>query len=128
MIHQLQVVGFVDTSKQEVKPTDIITQEAIELLAERLITPLQITHYLIQALEKGYEAGSKPIDHEIIEMVLSPELNTIEPKLARHGYSIPVLCEHLNARRGDVRAYLRGQLAPGKTEEFNREIHKLGIL
>jgi hypothetical protein len=43
----------------------------MELLAERLITPLQINHYLRQALEKGYEAGSKPIDTEMIEIVLS---------------------------------------------------------
>ncbi len=100
----------------------------MEQLAERLITPLQITHYLTQALEKGYDSGSIPIDYEIIEMVLSPELYTIEPKLARHGYSIPVFCERLNARRSDVRSYLRGQLSPGKTDEFNKEIHKLGIL
>lgn len=115
-------------SRPEVKPQDIISQEAKELLAERLITPLQITHYLTQALEKGYETGSKPIDAEIIEAVLAPDLDGIGPKLARHGYGISALCEHLNARPGEVRAYLSGQLGPGKTEEFNKEIHKLGIL
>lgn len=51
-----------------------------------------------------------------------------EPKLARPGYSTAVLCEHLGARRSDVRAYLRGQLPAGKIEEFNKEIHKLGIV
>ena len=116
--------GLVET----VKPNDIATKEAIDLLAERLITPLQITHYLSLALGKGYETGSKPIDVELIESVLAPDLDNIEPKLTRHGYSIPVLCEHLNARKGEVRAYLRGQLTPGKTEDFNKEIHKLGIV
>lgn len=128
--HKEKYIEWVldNCSKETVKPHDIATKEAIDLLAERLITPLQITHYLSLALSKGYEAGSKPIDVELIESVLAPDLDSIEPKLTRHGYSIPVLCEHLSARKGEVRAYLRGQLAPGKTEDFNKEIHKLGIV
>jgi hypothetical protein len=58
-------------SLPNVSPHDVVSREAMELLAERLITPLQINHYLRQALEKGYEAGSKPIDTEMIEIVLS---------------------------------------------------------
>ncbi len=115
-------------SKSKIKPHDILTKEAIELLAERLLTPLQMTHYLSLALAKGHTTATHPIDRDIIESVLSPDLNTLEPKLARQGYGMAVLCEHLNARRSEVRAYLRGQLAAGKTEEFNQEIHKLGIL
>lgn len=116
------------SSKAKITVHDILTKEAIDLLAERLITPLQITHYLSLALSKGLTTGTKPIDNEIIEFVLSPDLDELESKLARHGYGITVLCEHLNARRNEVRAYLRGQLPSGKTEEFNKEIHKLGIL
>ncbi len=62
------------------------------------------------------------------ETILASDLDALEPKLARHGYSMAVLCEHLNAQRSEVRAYLLGKLPSGKTEEFNREIHKLGIL
>ena len=68
------------------------------------------------------------VDRDIVETVLSPDLNSPEPKLARQGYRIAVLCDLLNARRSEVRSYMRGQLAAGKTEEFNKEIHKLGIL
>jgi hypothetical protein len=32
-----------------------------------------------------------------------------------------------NANRGEVPSYLGGQLAPGKTEEFKKEIYKLSI-
>jgi hypothetical protein len=32
-----------------------------------------------------------------------------------------------NAKRGEVRSYLGGQFAPGKTEEFKKEIYKFGI-
>ena len=115
-------------SKTKIKPHDILTKEAIELLAERLITPLQMTHYLSLALVKGHTTATHPIDRDIIESVLSPDLNLLEPKLARQGYGMAVLCEHLNAHRSEIRAHLRGQLAAGKTEEFNKEIHKLGIL
>lgn len=126
---QQYIVWVLDKcSKSQITPHDIVTKEAIELLAERLITPLQITHYLSLALIKGLTTGTNPIDSEIIESVLAPDLNTLEPKLARQGYGMAVLCEHLNARRNEVRAYLRGQLTAGKTEEFNKEIHKLGIL
>jgi type II secretory pathway predicted ATPase ExeA len=115
-------------SYEKITPYDILTREAIELLAERLVTPLQITHYLSLALVKGFTIGTKPIDQDIIESILSPELNTLEPRLARQGYSMAALCEHLNARRHEVKAYLKGQLAVGKTEDFNKEIHKLGLL
>lgn len=115
-------------SKAKITPHDILTKEAIELLAERLITPLQITHYLSLALIKGLTTATKPIDCEIVESILSPDLEMLEPKLARQGYRIMALCEHLGARRAEVRAYLKGQLPAGKTEDFNREIHKLGIL
>ncbi|MBF0398163.1 MAG: hypothetical protein HQK78_15400 [Desulfobacterales bacterium] len=115
-------------SNPDVKPYDIITKEAIELLSERLITPLQIAHYLTQALAKGYEAGLKPIDNDIIEMVLSPDINAIGPKLARQGYNIPVLCEYLNANCSDVRSYIQGKLSSNKTEDFNKEIQKIGLL
>ncbi len=115
-------------SKPDIKPHDILTEGAIEQLAERLLTPLQITPYLSLALAKGHAIGAKPIDEDIIESVLAPDLDALEPKLARHGYSITVLCEHLNAKRSEVRAYLSGKLPPGRTEEFNQEIHRLGIL
>lgn len=115
-------------SKDKIKPHDILTKEAIHFLAERLITPLQITYYLSNALEKGYQIGEKPITEEMVKSILSPDLNTVEPNLARHGYNFNVLCERLNIKRQEIKAYLRGQLNPNRSEEINREIHKLGVL
>lgn len=107
---------------------DIVAPDAINLLAERLITPLQICHYLTLALIKGATTGTKPVDAEIIEAVLSPDLNTLEPKLARQGYNTTALCEHLNVRKSEIRAYFNGQLPAARMDEFNKEIHKLGVL
>jgi type II secretory pathway predicted ATPase ExeA len=115
-------------SKPKAQIHEIVTPDAINLLAERLITPLQICHYLTLALIKGATTGTKPVDVEIIEAVLSPDLNTLEPKLARHGYNTTALCEHLNARRNEIKAYFNGQLPAPRADEFNKEIHKLGIL
>lgn len=115
-------------SKDKVKPNDIVSKEAIELFADRLITPLQVNYYLTQALVQGLQVGEKPIGVDIAQAVLSPDLDAIESKLARHGYNLNVLCDYLNARRNEVVSYLRGQLAAGRTEEFNKEIHKMGIL
>ena len=115
-------------SRPKITPHDILSKDCIDVLADRLITPLQITHYLTQALIKGHITGKKPLDLETIESVLLPDLDSLEPRLARYGYGIPTLCKYLSARKSEVRSYLKGQLIPERTEEFNREIHKLGIL
>ena len=101
---------------------------AYELLAERLVTPLQINYYLTRVLEKGCQVGEKPISAVTAESVLSPNLDSLEPNLARNGYNLPILCDYLNVKRHEVKAYLRGQLTPSRFEEINKEIHKLGIL
>lgn len=113
---------------EKAKAEPILTKEAIELLAERLVTPLQIIYYLTRLVEKGCQIGEKQISAETVKTVLSPDLDSLEPSLARHGYSLPVLCDYLNASRHEVKSYLRGQLVSGRLEEFNREIHKLGIV
>jgi type II secretory pathway predicted ATPase ExeA len=115
-------------SKENIKPHDNVTKEAITLLAEGLITPLQITYYLTRALEKGYQVGEKPVTIETVKSVLSPDLNALEANLARHGYNVTVLCDKLNARRQEIRAYFHGQLNPNRTEEIQKEIHKLVVL
>ncbi len=69
--------------------------------------------------DKGGNHRHKTVDVEIIEAVLSPDLNTLEPKLARHGYNTTALCEHLNARRNEIKAYFNGQLPAPRADEFN---------
>jgi type II secretory pathway predicted ATPase ExeA len=113
---------------KDTKPQDIIVQEAMAFLANSLVTPLQINHYLTQALEKAYMVGIKPIPLEVIQTVLAPDIDGLEAKLARNGYNLGSLCEVLNAKTSEVKTYLRGQLTSGKVQGFNQDIHKLGIL
>jgi type II secretory pathway predicted ATPase ExeA len=56
---------------KDLKIHDVIAVDALELLANSLITPLQINYYLVQALEKAYLTGTKPITTDIIQSVLS---------------------------------------------------------
>lgn len=113
---------------KDITQSEVITDEAMELLVTSLVTPLQINHYLTQAMEQAYLAGIKPITLEITQLVLSPDLDGIEAKLTRYGYNLHALCEVLNAKPSEVKAYLLGQLSSNKLLEFNKEIYKLGVV
>ena len=42
----------------------------------------------------------------------------LEPGLRERGYNTKVLAELLNAKPREIKAFLRGQLTPGRTQEF----------
>ncbi|MGB5831468.1 MAG: AAA family ATPase [Thiohalocapsa sp.] len=113
--------------KPKTKIEDILTEEAMALLSERLITPLQIEHYLILALEQAYRLAEKPVTAEIVESTIAPDLNALEPTLIRHGYTSRALSEFLNVRPGEVRALLLGQLPEERTEELKQQLLRTGI-
>ena len=108
-------------------PSDLITDEAIAFLAERLTTPLQIEHYLHRAFEDAYKAATKPVTVEMAEAVLALGLNDLEPRLSRHGYSAKVLAELLNVRTSEINSFLHAQLPPGRTQDLRDQMLKIGI-
>jgi len=116
------------SSRKDINPHEIIMPDAMDLLVNSLVTPLQINHYLAQAMEQAYLTGTKPITCEIVQSILAPDLEGIAAKLARSGYNLSALCEVLNARPSEVRAYLLGQLNSSKLQEFHKEINKLGVI
>jgi type II secretory pathway predicted ATPase ExeA len=128
--NKLQYISWLlkQCCRKDINNTEIIEQEAMELLVNSLVTPLQINHYLAQAMEEAYLTSAKPITTEIVQSVLAPDLDGIEAKLARYGYNLRALCEVLNAKPSEVRAYLLGQLNSNKLQEFNKEIYKLGAI
>lgn len=71
--------------------------------------------------------GGKPVTKEVVESVLSKDLNDLEPTLTRHGYSPKVLAELLNIRVSEVRKFLNGQLAPGRMQELQSQMLEAGI-
>jgi type II secretory pathway predicted ATPase ExeA len=105
----------------------LISDEAIELLAERLATPLQIERYLTLAFEQAHEIAEKPVSAGLVDSVLAPGLDDLEPRLARHGYNARILADELDIRQAEVRSFLRGTLPPGRAEEIHKQLLAKGI-
>jgi hypothetical protein len=60
-------------------------------------------------------------------MTLAPDMHGLEPTLTRYGYTVHGLAELLNIRPTEVRAFLHGQLPPGRTDELHRQLLAAGI-
>lgn len=62
--------------------------------------------------------GVKPVTKEIVQSVLISEINGLDAKLARNGYT----------NSNELFLFLKGELAGSKAQEFNQEILKLGMI
>lgn len=126
--HQRRFITWLlEECAPEVAPSDILAPDALELLAERLVTPLQILDYLPRMLEQSYRLGEKPVTATIVNSTLAPDLHALEPMLTRHGYGVKALSELLHIRQPEVRSFLYGQLPPGRTEELHNQLLAAGI-
>jgi hypothetical protein len=121
------LIWLLEHCAASVDPMEIVTPEALELLAERLITPLQIQHYLTRVLEHAYRVGEKPVTPALVHTTLAPDIQALEPTLTRYGYNVTALSELLNIRQAEVRAFLHGQLPPGRTAELHNHLLAAGI-
>jgi type II secretory pathway predicted ATPase ExeA len=107
--------------------SDILEAEAIELLAARLRTPLQIEQHLTLALEAAYRVAVKPITTVMIESVLSKQIDDLEPTLTRHGYDVRGLAEQFNAKPAEIKLLFRGQLDPARARELQEQMLAAGL-
>ena len=64
---------------------------------------------------------------EIIENVLAADLDALEATLTRNGYSTRAIAEMLHVRPAEIRAFLHGQLAPGRTQELHAQLLAAGL-
>ena len=116
----------VSTGNQA-EPADILTAEAIDMLATKLRTPLQVQLHLTLALEAGYQTGEKPVTAELVETVLSRQLDNLEPTLARHGYRLKDMTEQFDAKAAEIRAMFSNQLEPKRTAEIRERMLAAGL-
>lgn len=105
----------------------IITEEAVDLLAEHLLTPLQIEHHLTLAFEAAYIVGESPVTATVVESILAKDINGLEQKLTRHGYNVKTLATTVNVQPKVIRSFLSGKLSPGQTQELQVEMLAAGI-
>ena len=54
--------------------------------------------------------------------MLAADLDALEAALTRYGYGARDLAELLAVRPAEVRAFLRGQLAPGRMQELHAQL------
>lgn len=116
-----------ECSKPDTDIYSIITEEAIDLLADRLLTPLQIEHHLTLAFEAAYLSGDSPVSETVIESVLAKDINGLEQKLTRHGYNVQTLATAVNVQPKTIRSFLRGKLSPGQSQEIQEDMLSAGI-
>jgi hypothetical protein len=105
----------------------ILTDGAIDLLATKLRTPLQVQRYLALALEAVYQVGDKPISPEVVESVLSRQLDDIKPTLVRSGYRIKDSVEQFGAKPAEVKALFNNTIDPERTSELRDMMLRAGL-
>lgn len=118
---------LAECSLDDVEPHDILKPDAIDLLSERLNTPLQIEQHLKLALEAGHDADEKPITATLVESILSRSLSNWEAALTRNGYDQRALAGFLNVPHAEVRQLLRGELEPLRTKELHEKLLVVGL-
>jgi len=121
------ITWLLEQCAPAVDPLEILPPDALDLLAAQLSTPLQIEHYLTRILEQAYRLGEKPVTPAIVEKTLAPDMHDLEPTLTRSGYNVKALSELLGIRQPEVRAFLRGQLPPGRTAELHHQLLAAGL-
>jgi type II secretory pathway predicted ATPase ExeA len=122
------IFWLVNTCAAEgVRVADIIDEAAIDHLAERLSTPLQIEQHLTLALEEAYQTGGKPVSMDILETTLSKRIDDLEPTLIRHGYSERVLVEQFRLKRSEVGHFMTGRLDSARMLELTAEMREAGL-
>jgi type II secretory pathway predicted ATPase ExeA len=105
----------------------ILTEDAIDLLASRLRTALQIEWHLTQALEAGYQTGESPVSAALVDTVLSKHLDDIESVLTRQGYGLRELAQNFEAKPAEIKALFVNQLDPARSAELRDRMRLAGL-
>jgi len=118
-------LGTCAADKKEAET--ILTVEAIDVLASLLGTPLQIQMHLNLALEASYQSGERPVSVEVMESVLSRQIDDLEPTLTRHGYSIKDLVEQFDSKAGEIKALFNNTLDATRTGALREKMLRAGL-
>jgi type II secretory pathway predicted ATPase ExeA len=109
------------------EPATVIEPAAVDLLASRLRTPLQIEQYLTRAFEETFKVGEKVVTATLAETVLSRHIDDLEPRLTRYGYDVKSIAEEFRIKPADVRLFLQGQLDPARSRELTEQMLVEGL-
>ena len=124
---QRSFISWLLEQCSERSESEMLTEEATELMASRLVTPLQIMQYLGLGFEEAYQIGQKPVTAEMIEGVLAQDIHGLESTMTRSGYGIKVVAELVNVRPTEIRSFLQGRLSASRAQELREEMLAVGI-
>jgi hypothetical protein len=105
----------------------ILTDDAVDLLATKLRTPLQVHLHLALALEAGYQTGERPVSVEVVESVLSRHIDDLEPTLTRNGYRMKDLVDQFGGTVREFKALFNNTLDPERAAELRDKMLAAGI-
>ena len=111
----------------DVKVGGLMDADAIELLAERLRTALQIEMHMTLAFEHAFRLGENRVSVEVVEDMLCRAIDELEPTLIRNGYDAPALTVLLKAKPAEVQDFLAGTLAVDRPREFTEQLRIAGV-
>ena len=114
-------------SATDTNPDDIVSSDAVDLLASRLRTPLQIEWHLTQAFEAAFQSGEAPVGVDLVEALLARHLEDLESTLTRQGYGVKELVQNFDARPAEVKALFANQLDPIRASELRDRMRLAGL-
>jgi transcriptional regulator with XRE-family HTH domain len=124
-------ISKVDFSRNNAEPTACAAKTRYregKLSRQQIADRLRISKTTLYSyLRNRGKVGQKPIGTNMIENVLAKDINGLEPKLTREGCDAKVLPEILNTKPREIKSFLCGQLAPGRTQELQNELLAAGI-
>ncbi|MGH2506392.1 MAG: ExeA family protein [Ktedonobacteraceae bacterium] len=113
--------------RDDVKMTDVCEPEAIDLLAEKLVTPLQIVEHLTRALDAGHAANERPVSASIVSTVLSGLIENLEATVTRLGYDDKSLASLLNVSQAEARQFIAGRLDSARAADLHEQLLVVGL-
>lgn len=111
----------------ELSPLDVLESDAIDLLAEKLVTPLQIEQHLKLAFEAGHDINEKPVSAEVVLTILSNAIGNLEATLTRLGYDHRSIAGLLNVSTAEARQFVSGCLEAPRAHELHEQLLVVGL-
>ena len=62
-----------------------------------------------------------------VPSTLCPQIDDLEPQLARHGYDTKSLADQFDAKPAEIRQLLRGGLDPARARELTDDMRAAGL-
>jgi len=113
--------------EKNVKPEQVIADEACDFLADRLSTPLQFAEHLNRAFTDAYHLGADTVTSAIVEETISAGFDKLDARLARIGYTPKALADQFDARPVEIRRFLNGKLDSDRAAELGEAMRRAGL-